>query len=101
MFDQANFPQSRKFSTKNLIKKIFNKKNRLKKFSAAKKILHKKFDQGNFPQSRKFSTTKFSTQKLIKKIFHNQENFPQKGSLKPKILDPFNTKFHTKIFLAL
>ena len=34
-------------------------------------------------------------------MFHRQKNFPQKGSPKAKILDPFKTKSHAKIYLAL
>ena len=61
-------------------------------FFAVKKV--------SFPQSRKFSTKKFSIKKLIKEIFPSKENFPQKGSLKAKNLDPFNNKSHAKIFLT-
>ena len=63
-------------------------------FSTVKKV--------TFPQSRKFSA--------IKKISQNQGNFlqstfsankDQKGSLKAKLLYPFNSKYYGKIFLAL
>ena len=106
--DQGDFPQAGKIST-------------------VKEIFHKIFllDQGNFPQSRKFSTKKFY---LIKEIFHKQESLPnffffdqesflqtkifiqtkiffankdQKGSLKEKNLDLFNTKSYAKILLIL
>ena len=91
IFDsQGNFPQSRKFCAKYLIKEI----------------LHKIFDQGNFPQS-KFFHKRFDQRNipLIKKFF-NKRRFSankktQEGSLKATILDPLNTKFYAKIFLTL
>ena len=70
------------------------------KFSTVKKTFHKKFDQENFPKniwSRKFPLVK---EFFYKKKIH-QEYVPEKGSVKAKILDPFNTKSHAKIFLAL
>ena len=54
------------------------------------------FQQIFFPRSRKFSANKdFPT---AKNFFANND---QKGSLKGKILDPFNTKSYAKIFLTL
>ena len=86
---QENFPQSKKFpqkiwskkfSTKNLIKEIFQsqgtfpKNNWSSKFSTVKEIFHKKLDQGSFSQSRKFST-----KNLIKMISYSPGNFPQRS----------------------
>ena len=92
------FPQniwSRKFSTKKFDEIYF----------PVTEIFHNIFHQVNFPQSRNFSIKylikEISTKNLIKNIFHSQRNFPQKGSLKAKTSDQFNTKSHAKIFLAL
>ena len=69
-------------------------------------ILH---NQGIFPQSREFSTIKdffysrgnFPQTKIFTQSKKNSANKDQKGSLKTKVLDPFNTKSCGKIFLAL
>ena len=53
------------------------------------------FQQIFFPRSRKFSANKDFP--IVKNFFAND----QKGSLKGKILDPFNTKSYAKIFLTL
>ena len=94
---KINFPQSRKFST---VKKIFLDQGTLpqsRKFFAGKEIFHKQgiFTHTNiFPCSRKFSKNK---------DFYTVKNTLCKESqnLKAKILDPFNTKSHAKVFLTL
>ena len=62
-------------------------------FSSVKKV--------SFPESRKYSTIKEIFYKL--RLLHSERFYAykdQKGSLKAKILDPFNTKSYVKIFLA-
>ena len=90
------FPRSRNFST---VKEIFhNQKNFLqsRKFSEKKLLEQGSFQQIFFPQSRKFSANKDFP--IAKTFFANND---QKGSLKGKSLDPFNTKSYAKIFLTL
>ena len=77
-------------------------------FYCQRNFLHKNLlDQKNFQKARfsaklffldqvSFTQTKILTQS--KKFSANKD---QKGSLKAKILDPFNTKLHAKIFLTL
>ena len=64
-----------------------------RKFSTNKEVFQKKvffLDKGSIPQTNIFmQSKKFSANK------------DQKGSLKAKILDPFNTKFYAKTFLTL
>ena len=101
--EKVSFPQPKKFS---LIKDLFPKS---RKFSAVKKISHKKnylikeifHSQGMFSQKYFLRARNFSTNKDFYTDKKKTANKDQKGSLKPKILDPFNTKCYTKIFLAL
>ena len=71
---QGVFPHSRKVPTK---------KNWSRKFSIANAVFHKML----LPWSKKFFSNK---------NFLQAKN--QKGSVKAKILDPFNTKSHAKYF---
>ena len=90
---RGNFPQSRNFSTYILLDQgNFPQKNLLDQRNVPTRMFSTKLfflDQGSFPQ------TKISR---VKKIFVIKD---QKGSLKAKILDPFNIKSYAKIFLTL
>ena len=122
--NQGNFPQSRKSSTTNSIEEFllrkfdqrsfrhsrkFFKKIWSSKVSTAdkffhKEVFHKKLVQIIFLQSTKFSTKKFfldqkSFSKFDQRFSTNSKN--QKGSLKAKIVDLFDTKSHAKIQLVL
>ena len=97
-FLQKNLTWSIKFSTKKwsflLSRKFFTRKKITwsKKISTNRKFFHKIFflDHGSFLQTKIFTQSKnFSA------------NNDQKGSLKVKILDWFNTTSCAKIFLTL
>lgn len=73
-----NFPQSFKFCTKNIL------------------------DERSFPQTRKFLQTKsFPQTNIFTQSKNVYANIDEKGFLKAKVLDPFNTTFYAKIFLIL
>ena len=119
--NQGNFSQSRKSSTTNSIEDILHRKfdqrhsrKFFKKIWSSKvstaneffhsEVFHKKFVQIIFLQSTKFSTKNFfldqkSFSKFDQIFSANRKN--QKGSLKAKIVDLFDTKSHAKIQLVL
>ena len=58
--------------------------------------------QGNFPQKFVFlDQGSISQTKIFRQSKNFSENKDQEGSLKAKILGPFNTKSYAKIFLTL
>ena len=82
-FKKVSFPQSKNFSK---VKELFQSQ------TIVKELLHKNifFYQVSFPQTNTFTHSKYFS-----------ANKDQKGSLKAKIVDPFNTKSYAKLFLTL
>ena len=81
--------QESKFST---IKAFFQSQGTFPKSNHSQGTSPQKyfFYQGSFPQTKFFTHSKYFS-----------ANEDQKGSLKAKIVDPFNTKSYAKLFLIL